>query len=45
MTSQTLERKTLPGPIRRILLEERDLMQRAVQARKLDAAAGAKTGR
>jgi aminopeptidase N len=45
MTSETLERKTLHGPIRRILLEERDLMQRALQARKLDAAAGAKTGR
>jgi aminopeptidase N len=35
-----LDDKDVPGPVRRVLLEARDAMQRAMRARAVDAAAG-----
>ena len=40
MTDEALAREDLPGPIRRVLLEGRDDLQRALRARATDAAAG-----
>jgi aminopeptidase N len=38
-TTFALDRATTPGPVRRILLEGRDQMQRTIRARALDASA------
>ncbi|HEX6261477.1 MAG TPA: aminopeptidase N [Actinomycetota bacterium] len=40
MTDEVLAREDLPGPIRRVLLEGRDDLLRALRARATDAAAG-----
>jgi aminopeptidase N len=39
-TDAALGDESLPGPIRRILLEDKDSIQRALRARAADAAAG-----
>jgi len=39
LTSAAIDTSGTPGPIRRVLLEERDLMQRAIRGRALDASA------
>jgi aminopeptidase N len=39
LTGAALEREGLPGPIRRLLLEGRDRIERALRAREADAAA------
>ncbi len=41
MTTEALDSDSTPGPIRRILLEERDEIRRALRARALDASATA----
>ena len=41
LTDAALAREELPGPIRRVLLEGRDDLRRALRARATDAAAGA----
>jgi aminopeptidase N len=38
VTDQYLARENVPGPVRRVLLEAKDSMQRAMRARTLDAA-------
>jgi aminopeptidase N len=38
LTGRALERESLPGPIRRLLLEGRDRIERALRAREADAA-------
>jgi len=40
MTGDALARESLPRPVHRILLEGKDQMERALRARKVDAAAG-----
>jgi aminopeptidase N len=40
VTDQYLARENVPGPVRRVLLEAKDSMQRAMRARAADAAAG-----
>jgi len=39
VTDQYLARENVPGPVRRVLLEAKDSMQRAMRARAVDAAA------
>jgi aminopeptidase N len=39
-TDRYLAREDVPGPIRRLLLEGRDRIERALRAREVDAAAG-----
>ena len=39
VTDQYLARENVPGPVRRVLLEAKDGMQRAMRARAVDAAA------
>jgi aminopeptidase N len=38
VTDQYLARENVPGPVRRVLLEAKDSMQRAMRARAVDAA-------
>ncbi len=44
MTDEHLAQPSVPGPLRRILLEGKDQMQRAIRARSLDAAAAPREG-
>jgi hypothetical protein len=39
VTDQYLARENVPGPVRRVLLEAKDSMQRAMRARGVDASA------